>query len=519
MPSENAINLVDFATLTGGYNDSQEVTWQKTVVLKARGRSNPFHGLMGGLSGMKPITEVMDFKKTAGQEIVVTLDRPLGGAGVQGPSSLNSLVGNEENQEPFSYRCKVGLFAHATAGEQIMETQTVIGGDWDSRNREKLTEWMMWKQADDSQMEFITNAHVRNTIYPGNRTSIDQLGTNDYLNLATVDRTKIVMNANQAGPFDITRSKSGAEILAYCIMGPSKAFSGMAGSNAYQSLLSNADTRGDENRIFKGGLPNHLGTRLYDWAVEDGTQIGPLAAPCAPVAYLGTALPAESTTDLSAITIQGGGSAARGVKTAPLYFQYFENSQYLGFEGVKRAADTTTQRYVAIQIISGADTGKIALFGYTVNNGNALSGLTRLASNTTGDNDTTLTGSTMVYDTAPWTLAAGTNGFAGLSTGIVPSGSPIFQVNSKGVPYVRSFGLGRNALIAGYGNLAPNKAYGSGGGAPLQRLFQAQDMGRKFSIGLQGVWGATATQDANGMVNAYALIVSAYQPPGFPDIS
>lgn len=523
--SDNAIDVIDFAQLTGGYSDSQEVKWQKSIVLANRGRSNPFHGLIGGLNGMKPITEVMDFKALAGKEIVVTLDRPLGGPGVQGPASQNKVVGNEENQAPWSYRAKVGLFAHMVAGEQIMETQTVIGGDWDSRQRKKLSEYFIHKQGDDIQMEMIVKAHARNTLYPNNKAAIDDLGTGDCINLGTVTYMKELMNANQAQPFDISRSGSGAEILSYLLMGPSKAFNGMATSNSYQQLLANADNRGDSNKLFKGGLPKWNGDYLFDWRVEDGVQIGPLAAPCAPVAYLAADLPATTTTDFTAgagIFILGGGTQnTDGSKTKPLFFQYYENSRYVGHEGEKRAADTTTRRYLAMKILTGADTGKIALFSYLVNNGNKITISERLGAAGAGQIVTTLTGSTITYNGAgnAWTSAAGSNGFKGVSTGIIPAGSPIYQINAKGTPYVRSFGFGRNGIIAGYGNLAPNKAYGSGGGSPGQRLFQAQDAGRIFSVGWQQVWGCTATRDANDMVNAYSLIVSAFQPPGWPDVS
>jgi len=514
MGADSAINVVDFATLTGGYADSQEVKWQQAIILGIRGRSNPFHGLIGGLNGMKPITEIMDFKTVMGKEIVVTLDRPLGGAGVQGPASQNKVVGKEENQVPATYRAKVGLFAHMVAGEQIMETETVIGKDWDTRQRKKLTEYFAWKQADDIQFEMIVRAHSRNTIYPNNKSAIDQLGTADSLNLGTVDRAKLVLNRNQGQPFEIGRSEAGAEILSYLIMGPSTAYSGLASSNAYQQLLANADTRGPGNKLFKGGLPKYLGTYLYDWSVEDGTQIGPLAAPCTPVAYTAVDLPATTTT--TAQDINGGGLKNADLSfTDRLFFQYYENSRYIGHEGVKRNADTTTTRYVGIYIFDGADAGKIAFYSYQVNNGNKLVMVNRLGAANSGQIVTTL--GSMTY--ANLQAAVGSNGFAGVSTGIVPAGSMVFQVNAKGVPYVRSYGLGRNAILAGWGNLAPNKAYGSGGGSPGQRLFQAQDAGRIFSVGWQQVWGCRATEDANNMVNGYVLILSAYQPPGWPDIA
>lgn len=518
MAADNAIDVIDFANLKGSYADSQELKWNKTIILNMRGRSNPFHGLIAGIKGKKPIREIMDFKAVAGDTIILTLDRPLGAPGVQGPSSQQRLVGNEENQYPATYRVKVGLFAHAVAGEQIMKTQAVIGSNWDTRQREKLTEFFKWKMATDIEFEMIVKAHARNTIYPNNKSSVNDLGTADTLNFETISNAKEVLNANQAQPFDITRSNSGAEILSYLVMGSSKAFAGMRKSNGYQQLLANADKRGDENRLFRGGMPCWDGDYLYDWRVEDGTQIGPLAAPCAPVAYLAADLPATTTTTPQ--TILGGGTKnADGSQTKPLFFQYYENAQYIGHEGVKKAADTTTVQYLAIKILTGADAGKIALFSYKVNNGNTITMFERLGASGSGSIVTTLTGSTITYDTGAWTAAAGANGFKGISTGIIPAGSIIYQVNSKGTPYVRSYDLGRNALIAGYGNLAPNKQSYASGGMPGQRIMQTQDYGRVEGLGYQQVWGVTASEDANALINGYALILSAYQPTGWPDIT
>lgn len=515
MAFENAINVVDWTTRLSYSADSQEIGWQKSVILGIRGRSNAFNGLIGGLSGMKPITEVMDFRALQGQEIVVTLARPLGGPGTQGPPSLTRVVGREENPKHSTFRAKVGLFAHMVAGEQIVITETVIGRDWDNRQRKTLTEYFAWKQGDDIQFEMKVKAHARNTVYPNNRIAIDDLGTNDYLNLGTTTTVQEILNANQAQPFDITRSQNDEEILNYLLMGPHKAWSGIQGSNAYQNLLSNADQRGKDNKLFKGGLPDYFGTRLYKWNVEDGVQDGPLGAPCSPIAYTSFDIPANTTT--TAQVIYGGGTtntAYYNTNTSPLYFQYYEAAQYLGHEGEKQAATTGTTQYLGIKIITGSDAGKIAFFAYQVNNGNTITALYRLGASITGYINTTV--GSMTYAAM---LAAGANGYKGLSIGIIPAGSVVYQVNARGVPYCRSFGLGRNAILAGWGSLAPNTAPGSGGGSPGQRLFETQDAGRLFSVGWQQVWGCTAVKDANAMVNGYVLVVSAYSPPGWPDIA
>ena len=226
-------------------------------------------------------------------------------------------------------------------------------------------------------------------------------------------------------------------------------------------------------------------------------------------------MPATTTTTAQDIT-GGGLSQETTPLTTPLYFQYFSNAAYIGHEGSKVVADTSTVRYLAIKVLTGADVGKIAIYSYQVNNGNKIVQVKRLGASATGAIATTI--GSMTYDTGAWTVAAGANGFAGVSIGILPKGSAIYEVNAKGVPFERSFGLGRNAIISGWGSLAP-LGEGGQGGMPGQRLLQEQDAGRLYSLGYQQVWGATATKDANAMVNGYVLIESAYQPAGWPDIT
>lgn len=513
MANVPAINVTDWAARLALANDSQELRWMAKVVLGTRGRANPFSGLIGGMSGMKPITEVMDFTTLQGQEIIVTLDRPLGGRGTQGAASTTKLRGREEKVRHATYRAKVGLLAHAVEGEQILKTEAVIGKDWDNRQREKLKEWFAWKQGDDIQFECIKRAHFRNTLYPNNKSSADVLGSSDYLNLQTVVLAQQLLNANQCDPFNISHTSSGEEILKYLVMGPHKAWMDIAGSSAYQNLLANADLRGADNHLFKGGLPEYFGTALYNWQVQDGTQVGPLACPLAPVAYTGSVLPAIAASTV-APTIKGGGSAINAAETDPAFFQYFPGASYVGHEGEKIAATTTQEYYLAVKVIdpSSAEVGKIAMFSYKVNNGNQITAYKRLGATATGDIVTAM--GSMTYNVGAWTPTGDGSGFNGLSVGEIPIGSPCYWVNAKGQPLVRSIAMGRNMIMSGWGSIAAGA-----GQVPGQRLEQPEDYGRINGLGYQQVWGCRATENADNMVNGYVMIVSAWNPPGWPTIA
>ena len=56
MANVPAINVTEWAARLALANDSQEVKWMADIVLGTRGRFNPFHGLIGGMSGMLGMT-------------------------------------------------------------------------------------------------------------------------------------------------------------------------------------------------------------------------------------------------------------------------------------------------------------------------------------------------------------------------------------------------------------------------------------------------------------------------------
>lgn len=505
MASETIIsdNIISFATRIG-VTDSQEVNWMMEVLLASRQTYNPFYDLIGGIGSCKPIMEVMDFKKTRGQEIVITLDRPLGGSGTQGPATANRVLDHIEDSLHANYRAKVGLMAHMVGGEEIMKTQSVIGTNWDARQKKKIKEWTNNKKAEEIQWEFIARAHPRNTLFPNGRTTRDQLTSADYFHLGTVTRGRDTLAGLQAKPCAVGKSKAGANILKYFFLGSNKAFSGMEESSGYLTLLANAGNRGDGNYIFAGGQPEFAGSLIHSWAVEDGTQVGALGAPIAPVQYLGVEFPANAT---AAGVVAGLFLQAHATDTAAPFFQYFPAAQCMGHEGIKIAATTGTTHVVGFEILTGAEAGKKALVSYKVNNGNKITVFERLGATISNDIKTTLTGTSITYDTTgPWTAAT-------VAVGVIPVGSRMFPVNFKGQPWVRTVGLGQDAVLAGWGSIA------SGGAeVPGRRLFQEQDAGRLFAVGWEDVWGCRATENANNIANGFVLVESAWNPDGWPVI-
>jgi hypothetical protein len=135
------------------------------------------------------------------------------------------------------------------------------------------------------------------------------------------------------------------------------------------------------------------------------------------------------------------------------------------------------------------------------------SDLTRLGSTASGDYQTTLTGSTIVWGTAPWT-----SGY--LTEGVIPVGSLMIPVNSKGQPYVCGYFLGNNAVYCGYGTVNGKASTAMG-----QRVTQENDYTNRFGIGVQMVWGATAYKNAALVKNGYIVDYGAWNAPGMPEVS
>jgi hypothetical protein len=504
---------IDFTTYASriAVADSQELKWLAQVAYASRGLDVPWYNLIGGMKSMKPIKEIADFKSIAGNEIVIHVDRPLGLPGVQGENRLRG-SGYEETEVHSTYRAKVGLMAKASATGLISKTQTVIGKTFDVRMRKKTAEWFKWQMADEIVYELKKRAHARNTVFPNGRTSVADLNSLDYLDLGVVGRTSSVLAINQAGAFDTRITPSGQMVLSYLVMGPHYAFESLENDNGYQNLLGAARERGDKNELFGGGLAMHRGSKIHSYVLQDTTADGPIGGPGVPRARLGVAMTAASISSGVSWSLQGGGNARKAALTLPRYFQHFSNAAFTGHEGEKIAADTTTERYLAIHNVT--TDGKIGIYAYKVNAGNTITLTKQLAA--ADSNDGTVghfqTVGAVTYNTGAWTAAASGN-FAGL-TDAHPVGAMIYEVNAKGQPFVESWGIGENMMLAGYGSV-------EGPGVELhgQRIVDSDDYNRVKGIGYQQVWGCRANEDADAMPNGFVRIVSAYNPDGWPQIT
>lgn len=517
-------------------SDSQELRWVAGITYAARGAQDPWADMNGEF---KPVLEVTEFGKLKGNQIVFTIARPLGGEGQQGAGTM--LIGNEESQYSSTFRATIGYLRHAVATEATIKAQTVIGGEFDRLAQPQLAEWLSRRMSNDKAMEIFVKKSARTTLFPNGKTSRDQLGRQDYLDLNTVERAKMRLSANQAMPFAINKDpKKGNIVKRYMVMGNFYAWDGAKASQTYLNLLATAGIRGDQNMLWSGKMPDWDNTVLYNYDCEDGTQVGPLGEPGTGRGYTAVAIAATDVVNGATFDLKLGGlfNASAIAGTAPfttaspeyiaggsvaLFTKFFPGAQYIGHEGLKLAATTTIEYYIGIynftESTAGAgDVGKVGFYAYKVNNSNKLT-LTkalRPANDNNGTSGRYITIGSMTWDAGDLP-AAPSGSFAGLATAHAP-GSLVLAVNAKGVPFIGSWALGKHALISGYGSV--DNVNGDGEGSKhAKRIMNNQDYGDKWGIGIAQRWGVTANQDANNMPNGFVYIESAYMPPGWPQIN
>jgi Protein of unknown function (DUF4043) len=491
MPNYPSISGDTVATIVAAAGaNSQEQAWAANVAVNAL-RSSRFVNLIGGAGSGKPIMNIVDTQKIAGDTVHLQVEAPLGGPGYQGSGATRT--GNGESTKFALYDFRVGVMWKGVKWNNVAKNQTTIGkGNLDVRSRGKLSDWFKRQQADNWEAEMLKRAHARNTIYSGRKTSVDALVSADTFQADDAKRISNALSTIMAKPMNLAR-KGMQELKKYYIILPHKQLEDLESSNDWQTLLANSDLRGSENSLFTGLLPSWGGAVLDRWQVENDTADGPQGSFCAPVGYLGEAIGALPVTGA---TLKLGGSATAAAKTTPLYAQYFANAAFGGFEGDKIAADTSTE--------ATGDAGKFGFYAYQVNDGNriTLTKALRSTNATSGKIDLTTVGS-VTWNSGVWTTTYLTDQHA--------IGSEVIPCNAKGQPFVRGYALAQEAIACGYGKGSQGLAFGT-------RTQEEQNHGLDAEIGMEMCWGARATQDANALVNGYGIIVSAWNPEGLPVI-
>lgn len=517
MATYTSVNAQSVAAVAAQMADPKEIAWKWSLHTQKR-FNNPYDMLTGGFMGARPIKEILDTTKQHGTRVVFTRQAALGSQGVSGNGTY---VGTEEQRVFGQYELNFGHHFFGVSEEDLAGDQTVVGmgGKFDQAAVPLLADRLRMHDRDVLEATAIAGAHSLITVFPNFKSSVDALGTADYISHTSVQQFKLQAPAANVRSINVAKTKDQI-ISKHFLTGSQYALGTMMQSSSLQTLISQAGTRGSENELFGGQLPEWDGTKLYKFEIEDDDSDGPKGSFFAPRAYLGVAIAANNTAPV----IYGGGvnagssiatarSAAASAKTNVGYFQAFPGAPYAANGRTIITQETSANKYVMIQNMSGANVFKFGFYTYTTTSGNTITTTERLRASASGGAVTTLTGSSITWDTAPWVASpAAGSGYAGL-TDAHPIGSLIVPVNAKGVYTVKSLVIGQDFMMTGYGSVN-----GKATGAMGLRTTEVQDHQSKLAIGLRRVYGMDVIRNSYGLANGYLLVTSAYKLPGSPDI-
>jgi len=498
MASYDKLNAQNLTEILAASPNSQQQAWAELIVKKSNDYSVLYDNFVGKPGSGKPFVEHSDMSVVAGNTVNIPMLGSTRGPGRQGSGDRE---GREKKLVPKDFSFKVGRWWDGFAINSVALNETVIGAKWDKASSMYLRKNLGIKKTDDMMMELVIRATSRNTVRPNNKASRDSLRTSDVFSTNTIIRGQSILTSLGAKVAFLGQSSAGHPIRRYTFLSTQFGLESFRTSQTYLDGITNADVRGEMNALFTGNILPWQGNPVYQWDIEDPDDIAPAGCPLLPRAFVGEAIAGGT----GAFTVKGGSNAQAAADTDVQFFGYFSNSEYIGCEGRKVAADATTERYLGIQILSGANAGKVAYIAYKVNNGNQITGLKRLGSTASG------TVATTVGNIAWGSGAYGSNAVALLDTGTdaIPEGSLVQEVNSYGVPFCRSFGLGEMAGVMGHGSI-------DGRGAVGKRTEEHRNHDMDHAIGIETVFGSRAVERIDGQPGGYVLIESALALPGWP---
>lgn len=482
-------------------NGAQEA-WAELLIRKSHDYSLLKDNLSGPIGSGKAFCQHNDLKVTAGNTVNIPMVGGTRGPGVQGAGDR---LGNEKKLKAKDYQFKVGRWWNGFAIDSVALEETIIGSRWDQAAQLYLRRNLGIKQVDDMLMELRARAEEgHNIVRPNNKANRNALRTADVFSTGVITRSQSVLVGLGAKPVSIGKSSAGAPIRKFLHLGTHHSLEKFRTSQTYLDALTHGDSRGEFNALFTGNILPWQGNPIYQWDVEDPDDIAPAGCPLVPRAFLGAVI----TGGTAAFNILGGGNAEAAADTDVLFLGYFSNAAWIGAEGVKITASTATERYVGIQIQTGADAGKILYCSYTVNNGNRITGVKKLGSAANGTVATTvgaITWGTGTYGSNNVALADG-------DSVTIPVGSLIQEVNNVGVPIAFNLGLGEMAGYFGHGSIDGKQAMG-------KRTEEHTNHGMDHAIGIETVFGSRASEGLDGKVRGYTLIESALDLPGWPVVA
>jgi len=431
MPDFTATNTG--TSLSAMAPDSVRKLWHKGVLVGEQ--TEDFFAQLEGDRKDSPIRTITDTSKGAGQTITFTTGSGYYGRGKQGDAMFTTLTDYEKRQIS-SFQLKVDWLRHATSINMRAEEVMGLRDEISSQDNVELGKWLGRKKSDQLFATFQLLLPSNNILYASSKTR-DTLLSADTLDWNEIVRMGTTLQPLGGKPANIVRSGAkSAPIFSNIVIGTVPALSSLKIDSAYLTLRAQAETRGAENTIFKGGYANVDGHVIKEYNPLDHDGVGAVGSFLNPRAFLAT--PIVSGGAAAAFDVIGGGADnLSNTRTDIDFFQYFDGFAYPFLENVGGSAFTPASitRYLIIynktDSAAGGDAGKWGFYSYTTgNNGQKINVTARLV------NGTPLGGVT-------WNTA--------LNTLNHPTGSIIIQANSKGVPIGSSLMIGASAALRGYG--------------------------------------------------------------------
>lgn len=520
------------AQILGVSPEGEETKWEMDII-QASQQNSPFADNMTGPPGSgKPLISKGLTKTVAGQSIVISTVESFGAPGVQGAADR---VGQEEQVKPGDFLLKTSIWWCGAGITNTGLTQTVIGQTWSPLAKQLIARNLARKQNNDALFSLRNSAYssttpLPNVVFPNGK-SIDSLGTADTYSSGLIVSAAGRLKDIGAVPMNVRPNPDSATsmpppIQKYMQFTTDANARPIFTDSAYLEGLMLAQERGDKNPLFTGEYQMWQNNIIYPWVNVIHGGYGPIGSAIQPEALVGIAIVAKGTSTSLSAGIQGGGTAA-GAAATPYrnYFEAFSRFTYTPINGVTSSfTPRVSVGYFIVIANGGADAGKVSFFSYTTNtpavastSANIITGLVRLGSTTAGDYATTV--GNVTWGTAPWTTTANGAGFLGLSEGVIPEGSHIYETNSYGVPIAYGFGLGEMALVCGYGMVPVPGSGGSSFKTAAMRTVYEAPHSQAFAEGLQVAWGCSAFTRPDGLAQNYVLECFARQLSGIPSIT
>lgn len=408
--SYTAMNPQTAAGITGTAPNNREEAWAKKIILGAF-NLNVFSEYHIGTPGSgKAFVDYTDTRRIRGNKIYLTDVHQLGSSGAQGETERN---GKEEKINPHEQSLMVGRQWYGMGVTTIAQAETIVGSEWDNLNSPLLEQRVGLKKSNDMQMVLRESATSDNRVCP-NQKSLGTLKTADTFQTSVITKAGTMLSGNGAVPATLVKSAKRGVVEGYAFTGALDAFVSLYNDPTYQSVVQHAGERGSGNSIISGKFSDWNGHIIHPLQIRLRGGRGSVGSPLLRRAFLGIAVPADTSVNSGVIT--GGGS---GYAAGHDYFEHFSGFAYkltngcaptLGGDGSSPeqtgsvlTGDGAGPWYVAI---IDKTTGKYALFSYTGNTGKTLTGVKRLGASATGNIVTTLTGSSMTYSNSAYNASS-----------------------------------------------------------------------------------------------------------------